>query len=448
MRHTDSRSPGPTGLTINPGRMYGTGYDDDAVEKAAVVDGSASVHDGSLWGPNAEQVWFIRLLNAAHAANLRLIAHALLAALLVVHRDAEKADVAARTAEQNALDALEEYAEAGRAVEDLREENRAEGLQAPSDRGNGKYIAGLIALMLGDLAFNAVAFQLFGLSDRLLFGFLPYTDELHIGTAASVLALLVLAHFAGIRFREVLHQLDRGRRADDPAVLPQPNWVSFGVGTAYVVFALVLLTGVSVVRDDYLSQLGVDGKTLSFAAIQLGVFAAALALSIAHAHPYAAEWKHALHIERKADQQMERSCEQHATLVARFNGLVDEADALVAQAAHHVRVSAHDAIRQAFLYMRRVQLSQPELTTEQLFPPDLPQPEQPDDEALRRELIGVTGLPTLARLDTASVAQRRVALRDELVSRRAAARKQSPELVIPVTAPPAETISTNGGTHS
>jgi hypothetical protein len=328
----------------------------------------------------------------------------------------------------------------------VRQESRDEGLQVPSDRGNGWYVASLTALMLGDLAFIAVAFQLFGLSDRLLFGFVPYTDELHIGAAASVFALLVLAHFAGIRFREVLHQVDRRRRADDSALLPSPSWVSAGVGAAYVVFAVALLGGVSAVRADYLAQMGVDAKTLSFAAIQLGVFAAALALSIAHAHPFAAEYKRAATAESDAEERVDRARQQHVELVARFNGFIDESDALIAQAGLHARLSARDTIRQAYLYMRRVQLSQPELTTEQLFPEDVPQPEHPDDAGLRAELLGLTGLPELERLDTAAVLQRRKELRDELVARRAA-RRMPAELVIPA-APPAQAIPTNGGTHS
>jgi|GEM_PF-5722827 hypothetical protein len=108
-----------------------------------------------------------------------------------------------------------------------------------------------------------------------------------------------------------------------------------------------------------------------------------------------------------AGGEVESACAAHAALVAEHNAHVGELEALLAQAGHHIGVSAADAIRQGLLYARRVQLSQPEPVTERLLPDALPQPHVMDSQELLTFMLGVTDLLLLERLSTTQVLERR-----------------------------------------
>ena len=218
------------GLSIFDGRPYLSGYTDEDVERMAVEDALAGVHDASVWGENAAHVRGVELINAAHDVNLRLICVAL------------RADAQALVAR----------------LEPCREQ-------------------------------------------------------------------AVAAERAAVRAIE----------ADADALRRHPNWPADAGG------------------------------------------------------------------------EVQAACERHAELVSSHNALLGELEALLAQAGHHVEISAADAIRQGILYARRIQLAQPEPVTERLLPDRLPQPQVPDRDALLGFMLGITRLPLLERLSTVAVAERR-----------------------------------------
>jgi hypothetical protein len=410
------------GLSVSPGRLFGSGYQDPEIERFANEDGVAGVQDPSLWGENAEDnVRVIKMINASHAAAGGLAGHAFRGEVLGVHRALEHVVVEANAAEQQALDDVETDAHSRRETETLRLRMKEEGLQPPHEHTATMYILGLVALVLGDLTMISVAFSVLGLSDGLMLGFLPFTSALDIAASTAVFSLLVLAHFAGKYLREVLHDVDRRRKTIDPEVrrrLPEPSGVWLRIAIGLVVAAGLLLFGVSVVRAEFFEQSGAHTAAWAFALIQLGVFAAALALSLNHAHPYGREWSDTSRRMRDAASRMLASAAVHAELVGRCNGLIDEADALFAQARELVNVSGKDAGRQRELYARRVQLSQPEPVAERLFPKDLPGPLTQDDAGLGAHLDGFAALPEFKRMNTNRVTARREACREELVGLR------------------------------
>jgi hypothetical protein len=224
-----------TGLSLANGRVYGSGYTDEDVERMADEDAKASVHDNALWDENARHTLGIDLINRAHEVNIGLIAIALRAEALPIQERIETSYASARHAEQEALHAIDE---------------------------------------------------------------------------------------------------DRGTQAR------HPTW-------------------------------GPDA---------LGHVAA--------------------------------SCTRHAELVAEHNALVSRLNAVVAQAGHHVQISAYDTARQAVLYARRVQLSQPEPVQERLLPEQLPEPRLVSGVELLEQMVGVTELPVRALLTTDEVIRRRAALDD------------------------------------
>ena len=249
---------------------------------------------------------------------------------------------------------------------------------------------------------------------------IPFTDELHLSSTGSVLALLLLAHFAGGRIREYLHAASRRRKEADDArrsQLPKPDAISLGVAGVAIAAAVVLLLGTSSVRADFLDARGVNAQNGSFLAIQIGILMAALGLSIGHAHPYGRALA-AGRRARLAAAAMSDQVSEHAELVGRHNALIDRADALLAEAGHHCAIATSDVARQAQMYMRRVQFSQPEPLSKRLFDKQVPPPTEYVDERLAGFLTGIASLPTFARLDTDRITDRRELHRDD--SRRCA----------------------------
>lgn len=102
-----------TGLSVSFGRPYGSGYTDEEVERMAVEDAQAGVHDPSLWGSeNAGHVRGADIINAAHDVNVRLICVALRAEAQAVAAQLEQSRAQAGAAERQALDAIEADARA------------------------------------------------------------------------------------------------------------------------------------------------------------------------------------------------------------------------------------------------------------------------------------------------------------------------------------------------
>lgn len=459
-----------SGLSVAGGRGYGSGYSDKSVEDFAIQDGNASIHDDGVWGQNADHNRVVDILHAAHRVLLGLIAYTFRRDALQVHEELEQVAPQASEAEQTALDAVDEHGEAQYEQERLRQQNKDEELQQPSDHPMRSLVGFGLIVLLADLGFLSTANQLFGLSDRLVLG-IPYTDELHLSAFGSILALLVLAHFAGTRIREVLHAVMRRMKETVPvkkAELPEPDLVSLGVALGAIGFGVLLLMGTSAVRSDFLAARGVDAQSGAFFEIQLGILMAATAFSIAHAHPYGRAWAASQRRVRDAVALMNGCVAVHADLVGHNNRLIDRDGALLAQAGHHAGISTADVERQAPLYMRRVQLSQPEPVTKRLFDKTTPKPTEYLDKKLLAFLTGITALPTFTRLDTVRVNQRREQHREALQSLREQARKplrprqefnhqltpsEKKDSKVDIdaaarsTKPPAEAVTGNGGGH-
>lgn len=405
-----------SGVRVTADREYRGGYDDRAVEGMAVEDGNNSVHDPSVWGENTAPR-AIHLINATVAVLKHLVGHAFRGESLPLEVELEHAGAEANVAEQGALDDIDEEEEARREEVGLLARIRNAKLVPPQGEDVRRYVAKLGSLVVGDLVFIALAFEVFGLSDRPLLGFVPFSSELHIAALSSVLALLFLAHFAGEELKTISH-VNRRRREEPTGGIASAGAGAYVYAATWILGAAAVLVGISAVRETYLAAEGVEAHTEIFAAIQSGVFLAALALSISHAHPFAREWARVSHWVRRTTGQSERSAARHAKLVAHVNGIVDRRLALLAMAAQHARLGEVDAARQILLYVRRTQLSQPEPVGERLFPKQLPDAEHEDDTELTGLLIGIAKQPEFERLDTDTVTQRREQMRQMLAELR------------------------------
>jgi hypothetical protein len=468
-RRMPASPPPQPGVAIVPGRPYGSGVDDATLDAIVARIGGASIHDNDLWGPNADQLHLLHEAMAAGEVNAHLIGHETRATLADLYREVEHALVHAQDVEQRAFADTDEHTLAAVEREELGQRIKDEGLAFPHWIAHSLlYALALLGLVFGDLTFIATAFQIFGLSDAQLFGFIPFSDPLHVAASASVGALVVLAHVAGKRLREVGHDVDRRRRASDPNVrerLPAPSWFSAVIAFACIAGAGGLLTGIAMVRVGYLAATGVNAQAWSFALIQAGVFLAALALAIGHAHPHGREWIDLSRRTARAAKQMLASSAAHAETVGRVNALIDQGNAILAQAGHHLGASTADVARQIARIGWMMPLYQPEPVSEnRLLPDALPQPEELSRPETAAFLIGITGLPVISRVSTDRVTQHREKAR-ALIERLRMARVKTrwpddaepdesapgsprPEAgseLIGLTAPPATAAATNGG---
>lgn len=438
------------GVRIAQGMEYRGGYDDPTVEDIAVEDGRGSVPDPSTWGENT-RLYALGMFLSAFPGLRHLVGHAYRDGAIPLEQEIEATVPAALTAEQDALDAIEGEAEARRQGVDLGRRIKQAGLVPPDMADIRRYVLKLTALVVGDLTFIAVAFQVLGLSDRLLFGILPFSSELQIAALSSVLALLFLAHHAGENLVEISHHNRRRRNAGAEAE-PRLGIGAYVAPGVWILGAVAVLVGIAAVREAYLVARGTPAYTWVFVAIQGGVFCAALALSMSHAHPFTRDWARVTKRIRAATAAAGSSIEVHARLVGRVNGLIDQWNAMLAMAGQHVRVGEADVARQIFAYLRRVQLSLPEPIHERLFPTEIPAPEEVSDERLRSELIGLTEIPAFRRLDVLRVIARRQRLREELELRRLG--QEGGQLHIPFDLVRAsdegagKNASSNGGTGS
>jgi hypothetical protein len=417
----DPQAPRTTTMVVGgvAAHLYGSGSSDAEVDAMARRAGEGSLNDNEIWGPNAEQTRPLEEINGAHDVNASIIGHEVRDALADVYDEVDEAVPIAKQTEGTAKRDIDEHANAAVEQESLRQEIKAEGLGFPHWVAHALlYALALAGLVLGDMAFNATAYELFGLSDAKLFGFIPYTDDLHVGAAASVAALVILAHVAGKHIGEVMHDLNRRRKAADREArqkLPPPSHVSIAIAAICIAAALILLDGIASIRSGFLRQQRIDAQALSFACIQAGIFAAALALAISHAHPRGRQWIDVSRRVRRFYKDMERSIAAHGAAVARVNSLIDRGNAILAQAGHHLRASRGNAIRQGARFAWVSQLHYPEPVSQNLLLPDsLPKPADMTKAETAEFLIGITGLPAIARMSTDAVIEHREQARAQL----------------------------------
>lgn len=417
LRRARPWSPDPAGarasaLGVSEGQAYTGHYGDATVDEMAREMGAGSLNDNGIWGENAEPVRPFEELMAAFGVASHLIGHELRGALAGMHATLEKAMARAELALARAVEAVDEHCLRQIEVETLRRRIRDDGLALPHWLAHSlRYGLALVGIVLGDLALISVAFQLFGLSDDRIFG-VPYTDELHLAAMTSVAALVVLAHVAGKNLRAVVFDYERRRREADEdarAALPRPSRAASATAAACSLAALALLAGIADVRAGYLAESGVDARGLAFAGVQGGIFLAALALAVAHAHPHGREWVDANRLARAARRRMDRTCGEGADSVATVNGLVGRADAAIAQAGHHMGAARHDTTRQILRMAWVSQLHYPEPVSQaRLLPDDLAQPAAMSAAEARDHLMGVVPAYGFRRMTTQPLVARRV----------------------------------------
>ena len=449
---------------------------DEELARFAQAAAAGSHHDPSIWSENAADIPVPHMVAAIHDAAGSATGHTLAGQLAAVHGELEHTGLAAKDAEHRAQQSIDDHEDAQRRKIGLAQQIEDEGLEPPSQRRKRGYLAALVALVLGDLTLISIAFQLLGLSDRLKLGFLPFSSDLDIGASTSVFALLVLAHFAGKHLRSFLHDIERRRKTTDTgarAKLPLASRVHLGMTVGLAVMALGVLLGVAVIRADYLNASNVSSEFMPFLAIQMGVFAAALALSYHHAHPYEKEFAHTEAHAGAAEAQMSADCERHSALVARFNALIHHRSALLAQAVHHFELSGANARRLIQLYQFEIRRHATEPISDRLVDPKkLPQPASPARDELLELLIGPIELAKFEPISNDRVLERREQCREALQELRrnrrsvgvtgsdAAPAEQQSSIRVPpagsepevdlseVERPPAEAIAGNGGGRS
>jgi hypothetical protein len=398
--------------TTNRGHDFVANFDDHEVDQNAATTGEASMVDPAVMGPNAGDVWPLREFGAALGVEAHLIGHQLRLGLATLYERLARLVTDAGEKEIAAKEAIDDHVDKAVKQEELSQKIREEGLGFPHWAAHSLlYVLALLGLVVGDLAFIAVAYQMFGLSDAGILG-IPYSDELHLAASASVGGLVVLAHLAGKQIRGVLHTLDRRRRAGEAEreLLPRVSGAAVFIAGVWVLGAVGILAGISVIRAAYLEANGTDAQPWPFAAIQGGIFLAALGLAIAHAHPYGREWVDIGRHATRTRKLMVAACGANADAVAAVNSVIDRGNAMIAAAGHHLGAARHDVIRQCFRWAWGVLRSLPEPVADaRLLPQELPLPAEQTDAEAAAFLVGITGLPQVRRMTTDEVTAHREA---------------------------------------
>jgi len=407
----------PPALNIQRGLGYPGGYQDEHIESFAHEDGQAAVHNPAVWGEN-NVPHAIHAFIHGHDTNASLIGHDVRGRLQTVYARLRALIPQAKTTEQNALDDVEGWRTAQIEQAELAQEIKDDGLAIPDRFTLVWIVLALLALFFGDLAIISLSFEVFRLSDKPLVPGLKLTNELHLAAVTSVTALLILAHVAGYKLLLIAHAVGRRRKAITPEAkeeLPRPSWIDAAIAVGCVVVAWYVLQALSAIRVDYLRSRGVQSQPGPFLYLQAGIFLAAAVLSYHLSHPYARKWADAGRRVKRATAKQKSSEELLGEQTGKVNEDIDLLGTLLGQAGHHVGVSESNVNRQDRIYARRVILSQPEPTTERLFPETLPGPVNRLEEELKKFLIGVTALPTFEYLNTDKVTARREEVREELV---------------------------------
>ena len=398
-----TRSSGsPVSLSTSRGGGYNTGLAEQDVLANALEDGQAAVLDPAVVGVNSHPHAVDALVHGHDAAvgvighdsrgDLRRIDHAL------------AGDLAGfAVSEQAALEANGRH-EAAERQKILKEQQlTARGLTIPD-----RYLAtvilgvGLVLLFGGEWALNALGFQQFGLSDRPWLAGLGFTDELHWAALSAVLAIIILGELAGTRLRtiEYLQGVYRGATGAQRRQVHPPALTDYLLLAGFALGAVAGVVSLSMMRASYLrEQDGAASGGLAFFGVQLVILLAAMALGYWHHHPEGAAWKTIAGNAATALRARDTTVAGHTATVHRINAAIDQRQAVLAQAGHHVRTDAANVNVQHALYKRSYLLAQPEPATDALFGDHLT-PSAPADADLLANLIGITALPVVAKVTT------------------------------------------------
>ena len=422
-------TPTTMSLAKSPGNQLVGGYNDSTLTVFAGEDGEAAVHNPAVSGDNEPHL--VDAVNAAHDTTGALIGHGFRESVQKIDQGLELAVVTAASQEDDVLDAIDTFESEAVDLAELQAEAKAAGVGRPSHVIHVWVTLCLIALVFGDQPVIAKSFEPFHLSDAPLIPGVHLTDELHLAALAATAALLILSHLAGKKLRYLAHACNRRRLVPqaERAALPRPSAFDAVIFAACLVAAAVLLVGLGDLRVDYLRSQGEPASRTPFFLVNIGILAAAIGVGFHFASPFGRRIADAEKLVKKAKADVDEKTAGLVSTSGRANGQIDERDACLAQAGHHVGASAGNARRQGSLIARQVLLSKPEPSTERLFLEQLAQPALLHGHALAESIVGITDLPSFERLTLDRVNERREQVRDRLRAIRYpdAAQRTAPE---------------------
>jgi hypothetical protein len=410
-----SSPPFHSSFQTSRSRDYTTGQTDATVESIAAEDGNAGISNPDLSGENTHP-HALDILTHGHGAATGVIGHGARGDLQEVADGLEASEPKVKTAESNTLRAVDSFGSAQKKQIVLAHEILSVGLSLPTRRAFWQWLGCLVLLFVGDWSLIAVGLQIFGLSNRPWISGVGFTDDLHLAALSSVALLVLLGHGAGDKLRRIAHALERRRLApkEERQYLPSPSAFDAVACLACVVAALYALNGLSVIRTEYLASQGTPSNAGAFLALQLGILAAAVYVSYAHANPFAKQWASQVEISTKAESNEQASVQHHDDIVGIFNADVDRLDTIVAQAGHHVDTDAANVRAQHARYKRRYTLAQSEPASALLFRDHIVDPTVYETGEHLEKVTGITELPIFAKATTDKVAERRAQVRAEI----------------------------------
>jgi hypothetical protein len=139
----------------------------------------------------------------------------------------------------------------------------------------------------------------------------------------------------------------------------------------------MLALGVAAVRSSYLTANGIEAMTITFVALQAGLFAAAVAISVHGAHPYGPALRQQERRFSRAVSRFHRQRRRAGRQAAAVNAAVSTHRGAVTAARAGVEAVAGDTIRAGDLYRRALLHGYPEPTTDPVFEAEVADIEMP-----------------------------------------------------------------------
>lgn len=382
-RHPPSparRRPGVASLQVGTGRLLAGGYEDHDIEEMAQEDGRAQLYT-STFGKGNRQPRAILANNEAARVGSGIIGCDLHDQLSELDAVLERNTPRYQVLEAKAQAAAATLSDAANRRADLEKHFHDEDLGKPDESRKPLFfeLTLLAALGVGDIIFISVTYQVLGLSDRPILG--PLT-ELHLAATTSVAALLITSRIGGHRLKRFTHFIgNQLRHRADTEVDDRTRRryvagaVDAGTETSLALAGVtMILLGVSGIREAFLEGRGIPAHASSFLAVQGGIAVAGWLLAAWFAHPYERQWRSTSCTVLAAENEFNDVFNQITQLVGDHNALVGTRGHVVGRHLEWDGAQLADAGRQNELYARRVLLSQPEPTTENLVPDALPQP--------------------------------------------------------------------------
>lgn len=409
----------PPAFATSRAGVYNTGTSESDVEKKAVEDGQAGILDPALVGVNSHP-HVLDGLTDAHDGATGVISHGTREDLQKLDAELEAKVLDFASQEQAALQANSDYETAERQRIIQSAFMKRMGLPIPSKKAFVILVAALVGLFVGDWGLITLGYQVLGLSDHPWIPGLAFTDDLHLAAFSSVFALVVLGDVVGDRLRHIEHALNIRRQVDEAQrdTNPGPAPFDFALAAVCLAGALAGLASLSHIRSEYLKALGSDAGGAAFFGIQAVILLAAIVLGFRHANPEAKNWEAADRKATGAEWDRRAAVEVLNATGSSVNAGVDQRDAVLAMAGHHVNTDAANVRVQMAAYSRRYLLSQLEPAQDRLFGEHKMPREYTDDELLAR-ITGITALPSFEKVTTATVIDAMDATRVKLDNLRA-----------------------------